>query len=194
VHNLGLRGRERYQQRAAELDCLLDAELPRQGQRLPCAGYACDNLDPTASFSSSTGAYCSAGGTTVTSIGADGGTLEMRWGGNCQVNWARFTPASSGTTYYIWAGRQSPGFNAWGYEFTGTAGVQYFSDQVYALAPRMCASRNGLAAAGATRTAPTGTESRVCAGCHGVRRSQARRSMPRHPGSAARHPVIKKVA
>jgi hypothetical protein len=98
----------------------------------PCAGYVCDNLDPTASFSSSTGAYCSAGGTTVTSISADGGTLEMRWGGNCQVNWARFTPSSSGTFYYIWVGRQSPGFNAYGYEFNGTAGVQYFSNQVYA--------------------------------------------------------------
>jgi hypothetical protein len=73
-----------------------------------------------------------AGGTTVTSISADGGTLEMRWGGNCQVNWAWFTSASSGTTYYIWAGRQSPGFNAWGYEFAGTARAQYFSDQVYA--------------------------------------------------------------
>jgi hypothetical protein len=110
--------------------------LPGRGKSLtidfPCAGYVCDNLDPTASFSSATGAYCSVGGTTVTSISADSGTLEMRWGGNCQVNWARFTPASSGTFYCIWAGRQSPGFNAYGYELNGTAGVQYFSNRVYA--------------------------------------------------------------
>jgi hypothetical protein len=100
----------------------------------PCAGYACDNLDPNSSFSSSTGAYCSAGATTVqgSTISADGGTLEMRWGANCQVNWARFTPSSSGTTYYVWVERQSPSFMAWGYQFTGTAGVQYYSNQVYA--------------------------------------------------------------
>jgi hypothetical protein len=103
----------------------------------PCSGSVCDNLDPTASFSSSTGAYCSANATTASgaSISADGGTLEMRWGPNCSVNWARFTPSSSGHIYYIWVGRQSPGFNAYGYEFTGTAGVQYFSNQVYAPGP-----------------------------------------------------------
>jgi hypothetical protein len=100
----------------------------------PCSGYVCDNLDPTGSFSNSTGAYCSANASTVSgsSISADGGTLELRWGPNCTVNWARFTPASSGHAYYIWAGRQSPAFNAYGYQFTGTAGVQYFSNQVYA--------------------------------------------------------------
>ncbi len=101
----------------------------------PCSGYVCDNLDPTASFSDSSGAYCSASASTVTSMTADGGKLEMRWGPNCSVNWARFTPSSSGTTYYIWVGRQSPGFNAYGYEFTGTAGVSYFSNQVYAPGP-----------------------------------------------------------
>jgi hypothetical protein len=100
----------------------------------PCSGYVCDNLDPTATFNPSTGAYCSAGATTATggSIPADGGTLELRWGANCQVNWARFTPNSSGGAYYIWVGRQSPGFNAYGYQFSATAGVQYYSDQVYA--------------------------------------------------------------
>lgn len=98
----------------------------------PCSTYVCDNLDPTASFSNSTGAYCSSSASTVTSMSADGGKLEMRWGPNCSVNWARFTPSSSGTTYYIWVGRQSPGFNAYGYEFTGTAGVQYYSNQAYA--------------------------------------------------------------
>jgi hypothetical protein len=40
--------------------------------------------------------------------------------------------ACAGRRTAIWVGRQSPGFNAWGYEFTGTAGVQYFSNQVYA--------------------------------------------------------------
>jgi hypothetical protein len=98
----------------------------------PCAGYVCDNLDPTASFDSSSGAFCSGSGSTVTSMSADGGRLEMRWGPNCSVNWARFTPSSSGTFYYIWVGRQSPGFNAYGYEFQGTANVGYFSNQVYA--------------------------------------------------------------
>jgi hypothetical protein len=98
----------------------------------PCSGYVCDNLDPTASLDSSSGAFCSGSGSTVTSMSADGGTLEMRWGPNCSVNWARFTPSSSGAIYYIWVARQSPALNAYGYQFTGTAGVPVFSNQVYA--------------------------------------------------------------
>jgi hypothetical protein len=59
---------------------------------------------------------------------------HLRRGARFSVYKPSAAPArwTSGTTYYLWAGRQSPGFNAWGYEFTGTAGVQYFSDQVYA--------------------------------------------------------------
>lgn len=100
----------------------------------PCAAYTCDNLDPTTSLSAATGAYCSAGASTPSGgrVSADGGTLELRRGPNCTVAWARFTPSSSGHSYYLWAGRQSPGFNAWGYLFAGTSGTQYYADQVYA--------------------------------------------------------------
>jgi hypothetical protein len=103
----------------------------------PCSAYTCDNLDATASLSAATGSYCSGSASTSSggSISADGGTLELRWGPNCSVNWARFTPSSSGHSYYIWAGRQSPGFNAYGFQFAGTSGVQYHSNQVYAPGP-----------------------------------------------------------
>ena len=98
----------------------------------PCTGYGCDNLDPTASFDANSGAYCSANATTPVQIGADNGTLQMRWGPNCSVNWARFIPNGNGTTYYIWVGRQSPGYNTPGYEFTGVADQAAYSNQVYA--------------------------------------------------------------
>ena len=106
-----------------------------------CSGTGCDNLDPTESVNSSTGASCSAGATTATggSMSAGNGTLELRWGPNCQVNWARFTPGAGGAKYRIWASRQSPSFNTDKYEFTTTAQLQEFSNEVYApSAARAC--------------------------------------------------------
>lgn len=99
-----------------------------------CSGTGCDNLDPTESVNSSTGASCSAGATTATggSVSADNGLLELRWGPSCQVNWARFTPNASGAKYRIWASRESPSFSSDRYEFTTTAHLQEYSNQVYA--------------------------------------------------------------
>lgn len=100
----------------------------------PCSKTGCDNLDPTQSLDAASGAMCSTGATTATggSMGADGGTLELRWGPSCQVNWARFTPGTSGAKYRIWASRQSPGFDTDRYEFTTTARLEEFSNEVYA--------------------------------------------------------------
>jgi hypothetical protein len=106
-----------------------------------CSGFRCDNLDPIESHDLTSGAPCSGGATTPGggSIAADNGTLELRWGPNCQVNWARFTPHASGISYYLWVGRQSPGFNVQGFQFTSTANAQYYSNQVYAPGPaRAC--------------------------------------------------------
>lgn len=103
---------------------------PQSPQR--CSGYECDNLDPTLSADSSTGAVCSSSATTVTSMAADGGTLEMRWGPSCQVNWARFTPNGSSTSYRLWIEREDPSCPGAEFLFHGSAGVQYFSNQVYA--------------------------------------------------------------
>jgi Protein of unknown function (DUF2690) len=102
------------------------------GKQVGCSGYSCDNSDPNLSWDLGSGAPCSTSATTVTSLAADGGTLEMRWGPRCQVNWARFTPGGNGTTYFIWVGRQSPGYNTPGYEFQGAANVGFWSNQVYA--------------------------------------------------------------
>jgi hypothetical protein len=105
----------------------------------PCSGYTCDDLDPTLSWNASTHGTCSANAYSVVAIGADNGTLQLRWGPNCSVNWARFIPNASGTWYYIWVGRQSPGWNTPGYEFLGSAGVAAYSNQVYAPGPaRVC--------------------------------------------------------
>lgn len=103
---------------------------PQSPQR--CSGYDCDNLDPTQSAAASTGALCSSGSWTVISTAANNGTLEMRWGPSCQVNWARFTPSASGTSYRLWIERESPGCAGSEFLFQGAAGVQYFSNQVYA--------------------------------------------------------------
>lgn len=89
------------------------------------------------SYSSQTGQECDTGASTVMggTVAGDGGTLELRWGPDCSVNWARFTPNGSGTWYYLWVGRQNPGYNVPGYEFQGSAEVQYYSNQVYSPGP-----------------------------------------------------------
>ena len=106
-----------------------------------CSGTSCDNLDPTQSLDARTGAACSTDATDTMggSMTADGGTLELRWGPSCQVNWARFTPSASGSKYRIWASRQSPTFDTDRYEFTATARLSEFSNEVYApSAARAC--------------------------------------------------------
>lgn len=80
----------------------------------------------------STGALCSSGAWTVISTAANNGTLEMRWGPSCQVNWARFTPSASSTSYRLWIERESPSCGGSEFLFHGAAGVPYFSNQVYA--------------------------------------------------------------
>jgi hypothetical protein len=99
-----------------------------------CSKTSCDNLDPTQSLDAATGAACSTNATDAMggSMTADGGTLELRWGPSCQVNWARFTPGASGSKYRIWASRQSPAFDTDRYEFTAAARLQEFSNEVYA--------------------------------------------------------------
>jgi hypothetical protein len=99
-----------------------------------CSQTGCDNLDPTQSLDAGSGAACSTSATTATggSLGADGGTLELRWGPSCMVNWARFTPGTSGQRFRIWASRQSPAFDTDRYEFTTSAGLDEFSNEVYA--------------------------------------------------------------
>lgn len=102
-----------------------------------CSGTGCDNLDPTQSLDAATGAACSTNASDAVggSMSADGGTLELRWGPSCKVNWARFTPSGSGSKYRIWASRKSDGFSSDKYEFTATAQLQEYSNQVYAPTP-----------------------------------------------------------
>lgn len=110
-----------------------DAGTPAPPGPKKCSGTGCDNLDPTQSLDAS-GAACATNATTSTggSMAADGGTLELRWGPNCMVNWARFTPGASGTKFRIWASRQAPAFDTDKYEFTATARLEEFSNEVYA--------------------------------------------------------------
>lgn len=102
-----------------------------------CSNIGCDNKDPTLTLNSAEVA-CSADATTAVggSMSADGGLLELRWGPNCNVNWARFIPGVTGVTYHIWASRQSPvPVNTDEYEFSSTANLSEFSNEVYAPSP-----------------------------------------------------------
>jgi hypothetical protein len=119
------------------------------GRQIGCQSYLCDNLDPQESWTlddyggNYPGVPCSFQATNVgPDYAADGGGLQLRWGPHCQTNWARFTPNSSGTLYYIWVGRENPGYNTPGFEFRGTANVQAWSNQVYSPGPaRACVLR-----------------------------------------------------
>jgi len=100
---------------------------------------SCDGFDPSGSFNSSTGANCSAGAWTVHSEPALGGTLELRWGPNCQTNWTRFTPGNS-DEYELWVTRLDDGVWAGtgvysGYYVGNIAGKSAFTDQVYSPGP-----------------------------------------------------------
>lgn len=97
-----------------------------------CSGNGCNGLDPVA-----TG--CSNGSYTVLSGRYAGGLLELRWGPDCQTNWARFTPADN-ATYSIWVTRLSDG--EWAgdglehvYTFSNGSGVAHYSDQIYSPGP-----------------------------------------------------------
>jgi hypothetical protein len=95
-----------------------------------CYQNSCNNLDPTKSYNSHTGQECTTGDYTVHSIPAFGGTLDLRWGPDCTVNWTRFTPSQGNTYYQIWTVRESDNY-ATTYEFLGQAGVGYYDNEVY---------------------------------------------------------------
>jgi hypothetical protein len=120
---------------AAPLVILTSASNAYAGTGTACSGTSCSGLDPTASFSSGTGAECSGSSTTPLAGSAFGGTLQLRWGPNCQVNWGRFTPANNdkyqmfvtNETTGVWAGTGL--FNP--FIFSNGSGVAHFSDQVF---------------------------------------------------------------
>ncbi|WP_433424744.1 hypothetical protein ACQP1V_18715 [Microtetraspora malaysiensis] len=96
-----------------------------------CVGTAtCDNKYPDQTTNNghlcSDGAYTPGGGQRV----VFNGLLELRYGPNCGVNWARFNPYSSDGQYYLWVQRESDGFNTYGDQFFGWQG-DHFSRQVY---------------------------------------------------------------
>lgn len=105
-----------------------------------CYQSSCDGLDPTSSYNSHTGAECSTGAYTVPggSQKAYGGLLEMRWGPDCQVNWARFTvgttdPSFDGYTFVL-STTSSDGHTT-SYSFTGDQGVTYYGNEEYSPGP-----------------------------------------------------------
>jgi hypothetical protein len=106
-----------------------------------CAQGKCDGLDPTLSYLQGTNPkqFCSDGATSPLIGTVLGGTLELRWGHNCQTNWTRFTPGNN-DTYQIWVVNLTNGhwagtglYNR--YQFSGANGVAHYSDQVYSPGP-----------------------------------------------------------
>lgn len=111
------------------------AGVASAGTGTACSGTGCSGLDPTQSYSSANGAECSSGATAPLSESALGGTLQLRWGPNCQTNWARFTPGDN-DKYQIWVTNLTTGvwagtglYNT--YVFSNANGVAHYSDQVY---------------------------------------------------------------
>jgi hypothetical protein len=104
------------------------------GTGVGCYLTTCDNLDPTTSYNSHTGVECDSPAKTLLSVPAFGGTLDLRWGASCIVNWTRFTPARGNTWYQVWTVRESDNY-ATTYEFYGSARVSYYDNEVYAPGP-----------------------------------------------------------
>lgn len=130
------------------------AGIAHAGTGTACTGGRCSGLDPNASFNSSTGAECGGNATSPRSASAFGGSLELRWGPNCQVNWTRFTPANN-HRYQIWVTNQTTG--VWAGDglykdhiFTGRSGVAEYSDQVWAGPDPASACVDDLTAGGRT--------------------------------------------
>ncbi len=124
----------------------IGATAASAGTGTPCLQNSCNGLDPTQSYNQSTGVECSSGASTVHSIPALGGTLDLRWGPNCQTNWARFTPGNN-DTYEIWVTRLSDGVWAGSglynpYIFSNAKGVAHYSDQVYSPGPAAACVRD----------------------------------------------------
>jgi hypothetical protein len=111
-----------------------------------CYQYSCDGLDPSFSFEVNTSphAYCADGSSPVYGVNILGGYLELRWGPNCQTNWARFTPGDN-DLYHLYVERDDnpPAIAGNGlgrdYIFSGAQGVTQYTDQVYSPGPaRLC--------------------------------------------------------
>lgn len=94
---------------------------------------------PNRSYWQYTGNECSGSATTPLAKNEPVGYLELRWGPNCSVNWTRFTP-NNNDKYQIWVTNINTGVWAGtglyhSYQFSNSAGVSRFSDQVYAPDP-----------------------------------------------------------
>ncbi len=87
------------------------------GAQATCYGDYCSGQDPE-----STG--CSAGAYTVTSVGYNGGTLEVRWSPTCQTNWSRINVGWSG----YFRIQQSTGYEQ---HYSGTNGTYWWTKMIY---------------------------------------------------------------
>jgi hypothetical protein len=108
-----------------------------------CVKTGCNGLDPTLTYRSGSNprAYCNAGSRTIVNSERRvfGGTLELRWGPNCQTNWVRFTPSNNDAYGIGLYGSSLPkhfvgnGIDH-AYVFSGK-GITRYSDQVYSPGP-----------------------------------------------------------
>ncbi len=77
---------------------------------------------------------------------AYGGTLEMRWGPDCSVNWTRYTVGTNSQDYtgsHFWISIESSSGVTSYYNFTGQNGVTYYGNEVYSPGPAtMCLGIN----------------------------------------------------
>ena len=124
------------------LGVLAVAQAASAGTGAECLGNSCSGLDPTHSFNQNTGAECSSGASDPADlpngIRVLGGLLELRWGPDCQTNWARFTPGNN-DAYDLFVRNKSGVWAGTGLGqtdfFIGDKGVSQYSDQVYSPGP-----------------------------------------------------------
>jgi len=115
------------------------------GTGTPCYQSSCNGLDPTTSYNRYTGYECNSGASPVPGgsiANVYGGTLEMRWGPDCSVNWTRYTVGTHDQSYvgaHFWISiESSTGVTSY-YHFTGQNGVTYYGNEVYSPGPAtMC--------------------------------------------------------
>jgi hypothetical protein len=85
--------------------------------QVSCYGDYCSGQDPQSSG-------CSADAYTVTSVGYNGGTLEVRWSPTCKTNWARINVGWSG----YFRIQQTTGYDQ---HYSGTNGSFWWTKMIY---------------------------------------------------------------
>jgi hypothetical protein len=115
------------------------------GTGTACYQKSCDGHDPNSSYNSQTGQECSTAAYTVPGgyfSNVYSGTLEMRWGPDCAVNWTRYTVGTHDSNYngaHFYITTTASDGSSTTYDFIGQGGVTYYGNEEFSPGPAtMC--------------------------------------------------------